>query len=85
MCLFPFIAILKQFPKSAKKLFKKIHTYKLLDSEVTKENLLSKFKEIGQNVKSSDAFIFYIAGHGVTDDLTGEYFFIPYDFPIGFK
>jgi WD40 repeat protein len=72
--------ILKTFPKYSKKLFKKIHTYKLLDSEVTKENLLSKFTEIGQNVKSSDVFIFYIAGHGVTDDLTGEYFFIPYDF-----
>ncbi|EJF06041.1 hypothetical protein ThvES_00018990 [Thiovulum sp. ES] len=73
-------AIQRELKNSSKKLFNKIHTYELLDSEVTKDKLLAKFMEIGKKVKTEDVFIFYIAGHGVTDDLTGEYYYIPYDF-----
>jgi len=73
-------AILKELPKHSKQLFNKIYTYELLDSDVTKDKLLSKFMQIGQKVKTEDVFVLYIAGHGVTDDLTGEYYYIPYDF-----
>jgi len=73
-------AILKTVPEVSKKLFKHIYTYKLFNSEVTKENIRAKFSEIAKKISPKDVFIFYIAGHGVTDDLNGQYYFIPYDF-----
>ena len=72
--------ILKSFPKVSKKLFKNIYTYKLFDSEATKDKILAKFREIGKRTKPNDVFILYVAGHGITDPLTAGYFFIPYDF-----
>lgn len=70
--------MLKTIQKVAKPLFNKIHTYELFDEEVTKDNLKKRF----ENIKSSreDVFILYIAGHGITDEYNGKYYYIPYDY-----
>lgn len=62
----------------AKPLFKKIYTHKLFDKYVTKENIKKAFKEI--NSTREDVFLLYIAGHGITDEYNGNYYYIPYDF-----
>jgi len=72
--------ITKTLQHSGAKLFDTIHTYQLFDGEVTKENILKKFQEIGAKTSRDDVFILYIAGHGITDPKTGSYFYIPVDF-----
>lgn len=62
----------------AKPLFNKVHTYKLFDKEVTKLNIKKAFKDIKS--KRDDVFLLYIAGHGITDQYNGNYYYIPFDF-----
>ncbi len=71
-------AMLKTIRQVAKPLFKKVYTYKLFDKQVTKENIKKIFEDI-QSTRQ-DVFLLYIAGHGVTDEYNGNYYFIPYDF-----
>jgi uncharacterized caspase-like protein len=72
--------ILKTIPNVSKQLFKNIYTFKLFDSEVTKDKILEKFAEIGKLTTRNDVFILYVAGHGITDTETAGYFYLPYDF-----
>jgi len=71
-------AMLKTIENVAKPLFNNIHTYKLFDQDVTKQKIIDMFK----NIKSTreDVFLLYIAGHGITDEYNGNYYYIPYDF-----
>jgi len=66
--------------KAGEPLFKHIYAYKLLDRDVTKAKILKMFKKIGAKTTRADVFIFYMAGHGITDVKTGAYFYLPYDF-----
>ena len=70
--------MLKTIQIVSKPLFNKVHTYKLFDRKVTKENI----KDIFKTIKSTreDVFLLYIAGHGITDQYNGNYYYIPYDF-----
>ncbi len=71
-------AMLKTIENVAKPLFNNVHTYKLFDQDVTKQKIIDMFK----NIKSTreDVFLVYIAGHGITDEYNGNYYYIPYDF-----
>ncbi len=64
----------------SKSLFKNIYSYKLLDKEVTKKNILKTFDKIGAKTSREDVFMLYVAGHGITDVKTGAYFYLPVDF-----
>ena len=70
--------MLKTIQNVAKPLFNKVHTYKLFDNEVTKANIKKAFKDIKST--REDVFLLYIAGHGITDEYNGNYYYIPYDF-----
>lgn len=59
--------------------FKKVNNYSLLDSEVTRDNLISLFASLRDKVSSEDIFVLYLAGHGVFDPDSGQYFFLPYN------
>ncbi len=78
------VADAKEITKSLKLnsggLFGETFTYELFDKDVTKEKLLEKFAEIGAKTTREDVFIFYMAGHGITDAKTGAYFYLPSDF-----
>ena len=74
------VAFVKAIKKASKPLFRHIYTYELLDRDVTKANILKTFKKIGAKTSREDVFIFYMAGHGITDAKTGAYFYLPVDF-----
>ncbi len=65
-----------------RKLFKEIHSYKLLDREATKSNIMTTLDEISKVMKKEDVFIYFYAGHGsmvddgfyfITSEVTGLY------------
>lgn len=58
------------------KIFKSVHTFKLLDSEATKEGILTMLDKISNTIKKEDVFIFFYAGHGSVVD-NGFYFITP--------
>lgn len=70
--------MLSTIEEVAKPLFNKVHTYKLFDTKVTKENIKQVFKDIKST--REDVFLLYIPGHGITDEYNGNYYYIPYDF-----
>ncbi|OYT15196.1 MAG: hypothetical protein B7C24_14350 [Bacteroidetes bacterium 4572_77] len=70
----------KTFGDQSKKIFESINLYKLYDSDVTKEKVDAKFNEISKDIKPDDVFIFYLAGHGVTNDKDGDYYYLPSNF-----
>jgi len=49
----------------------------LYDDEVTAEKIEAAFKELSGKVQASDVFVFYIAGHGKTIKVKGDYYFLP--------
>jgi len=73
-------AFVNNIKKVSKPLFKHIYSYTLLDRDVTKKGVLERFKTIGAKTNREDVFIFYMAGHGITDAKTGAYFYLPVDF-----
>lgn len=70
----------KSIQRASKPLFENIYTYSLSDDEVTKSKLLEMFESIGAKTTREDVFIFYMAGHGITDEKSGAYFYLPVDF-----
>jgi len=72
--------ITKALKTNAGALFTNVYTYQLFDEKVTKANILNKFREVGERTTRDDVFVFYIAGHGITDPKTGSYFYLPADF-----
>jgi WD40 repeat protein len=51
-----------------KGLFNKMHIFKLLDKDATKQNIFAKLDEISKSIKKEDVFIFFYAGHGSVVD-----------------
>ena len=70
--------ILKGFSSQKKSLYQNIFTYNLFDDNVTKDGLQASFKKLGNEIQADDVFVFYIAGHGVTED--GDYYYLPSNF-----
>ncbi len=66
-----------------KPIFENIYTYSLKDNEVTRESISKKINEIAKSVGVDDIFILYLSGHGITNENSGNYYFIPYDCPNG--
>jgi WD40 repeat protein len=63
---------------AGKDLFEEVVVTLVLDSKATLENLDQIFAELTTKIRPRDVFVFYAAGHGVTEN--GRYYFIPYDF-----
>ncbi len=66
------------FAEAAPGLYAKTHVHELLNEDVTLDNLNAAFAKLANQVKPSDVFLFFIAGHGKTVD--GRYYFLPQDF-----
>ena len=67
----------EKIQQKSKSVYENIYTYELHDRDVNLENINKTFDEIKSKISKHDAFILYIAGHGVSED--GLYQFIPYD------
>jgi Uncharacterized protein containing caspase domain len=49
---------------------------------VTRQGLEQVFAEISVKVERGDVFVLFLAGHGLTDELDGMYYFLPADFRL---
>lgn len=72
-------SIEESFKKQQSGLYQNVCVYSLKDSEVTKEGLEQKFKELSSIVTADDVFVFFVSGHGTAYD-DGDYYFIPVNF-----
>jgi uncharacterized caspase-like protein len=52
----------------------------LVDDNVRRGQIGAAFDTLAATVQPEDVFVFYIAGHGVTDREDGNYYFLPVDF-----
>ena len=71
------IKIKEKIEQKSKSVYKNIYTYEVHDSKVSHDNINKVFDEISKKIEINDAFILYIAGHGVTKD--GLYQFVPHN------
>lgn len=71
-------AIAEAASRSGKRAYSKVHSRIMVDDQVTSKGLESLFSELAGSVKPHDTFLFFIAGHGKTQD--GRYYFLPQNF-----
>lgn len=73
-------ALTRIVTKKGKQLFTGIQSYQLYDEQVTRSGLEAIFASVSKNVQRGDVFVLFVAGHGLTDELDGMYYFLPADF-----
>lgn len=71
-------SIAASFEKAGKGLYESVKTVTALDGDATRPNLEKVFSRLALEVKTSDVFVLFVAGHGRTVD--GHYYFLPQDF-----
>jgi WD40 repeat protein len=67
----------RELARSAGPLFKSVHVKVLTESQATWKALEAEFLRMARQVKESDVFVVYFAGHGRSFD--GEYYFVPWE------
>ena len=72
--------ILKGFSSQKKSLYQNIFTFNLFDGDVTKDGFKSSFEKLSTQIQADDVFVFYLAGHGITYDEDGDYYYLPSNF-----
>ncbi len=70
-------AFKEEVEKDAKTIISNIKTYFVTDNEADKTGITNTLKEVQQNAKPQDVFIFYYAGHGVISNK--EFYLVPND------
>ncbi len=68
-------SVVKTISERSKKLFDRVETISLFDTEASRENILSKLNALSKIIKPQDVMVFYYAGHGSMVD--GKFYFIP--------
>jgi uncharacterized caspase-like protein len=71
-------AMAQAFEKAGQGLYESVKVTTVLDGAVTRERLDQTIAELGSQIRGSDVFVMFVAGHGRTVD--GHYYFIPQDF-----
>ncbi|UYO54611.1 caspase family protein [Rhodopseudomonas palustris] len=71
-------AIADGLKRAGSKLYDSVEVTTVLDKDATAANLDRVFTELGGKVRPQDVFVFFLAGHGKTED--ARYYFLPYDF-----
>ena len=71
-------AVAASFEKAGSSLYESVNVRTVLNEEATASKLDSVFRKLGSEIRASDVFVFFVAGHGRT--LNGKYYFIPQDF-----
>ena len=67
-----------EIEKDAKTIISNTKTYFVTDANASKNGILEAFKQVQQNAKAQDVFIFYYAGHGVIGK-DKEFYLVPND------
>ncbi|MFA9462646.1 caspase family protein, partial [Thiohalorhabdus sp. Cl-TMA] len=73
-------ALIEQLRARGQGLFRDIHVHTLFDAAVDRAGIAETFDEVGAQVNPEDVFVFFLAGHGVTNRQDGDYYFLPADF-----
>ncbi|MDP3208857.1 MAG: caspase family protein, partial [Rhodoglobus sp.] len=73
-------AMIKTIKSKSSALFEKVEAHTLYDAAVTKEGMSRAFEQIGKKTKREDVFLFFLAGHGITFQKDGSYYYLPVDF-----
>ena len=66
------------FKKIGEPIFENVYDYALKDENVTQEVVEQTVRKIAKQVGANDVFVLYLSGHGKTNDIDGDYYFIPY-------
>ncbi len=72
--------VIKLVAEKSRSLFSGVETYRLHDEQVTKPQLEKVIAKIGGQATRGDVFVLFMAGHGLTDEMDGMYYFLPVDF-----
>ena len=68
----------EELEKDVKSVIGNVKTYFVTDNAASKKGITDAFKEVQQNAKPQDVFIFYYAGHGVIGK-DKEFYLVPED------
>jgi WD40 repeat protein len=68
----------EELEKDAKTILTNIKTYFVTNSTADKTGIINAFKQVQQNAKPQDVFVFYYAGHGVIGK-DKEFYLVPTD------
>lgn len=71
-------ALVAGFEAAGKGLYESVNVTTVLDADATKAKIGAKFADIAVATRPRDVFVFFMAGHGKTED--GRYYFIPQNF-----
>jgi len=71
-------SLVKKINTASKSIFTRVNVTEVYDQQANINGIDQAFKSLGESAKSSDVFILYLAGHGITQD--GKYHFLPADF-----
>src|SRR5262249_851648 len=66
-------------------LYSKVEVKLLTDAEATRPGVLAGLEWLERQVKKEDVTVLYLSGHGLTDPLTEEYIFFPYEADLGVR
>jgi len=72
--------LVKSIEGGGKRLFGKVIVKTVYDDAATRTGIEAAFREVGSRTKRDDVFILFIAGHGITYERDGNYYFLPVDF-----
>ncbi|TGQ16372.1 caspase family protein [Mesorhizobium sp. M2E.F.Ca.ET.219.01.1.1] len=70
--------LIHSFEVAGADFFDGVKTWLVTDQKATRGGIDLAFDEIAKQIRSTDVFVLFVAGHGKTED--GRYYFIPYDF-----
>ncbi len=67
------------FSKQGRTLYRSIETKILTDAGAKKNGILDGLEWLQRSTTAKDIAVLFLAGHGITDPSTGNYYFLPFD------
>lgn len=60
-------------------LYREVQTRVLVDGDATRDQVLDGLEWLSRSASARDVAVVQLAGHGVNDPETGQYYFLPHD------
>ncbi len=73
------LSLAQTVEKQQGKLFSEVHFKTLVNSDVTRDNILQQITAHLGKAAPDDVVFIFIAGHGIKHERSGSYYFVPYD------
>lgn len=72
--------LVKSIQAGGKRLFGQVVVKTVYDDAATRAGMERAFRDVGSKTKRDDVFVLFLAGHGITYEKDGNYYFLPVDF-----